>query len=105
MQSTPDDAILGFCDFHDEDMSVSYIRNRKHGKCIGCWYLTPSEKSYDVSEASRKLSVSGGTVRRWLRSGKLSGVMIANLSRFDFPEGRVNKKWFVTDDSIAQLKR
>ena len=71
MQRSLEHAILGYCDFHDEDMSVSHVALGKHGKCIGCRYLVPSDDFYSVHEASLELSVSERTVRRWLKSGKL----------------------------------
>lgn len=39
------------------------------------------EKYYSPDEIARKLSVSGGTVREWLRTGQLQGVKLGRLWR------------------------
>ena len=60
------------------------------------WQKELAERPFSLKEASEYLGVSTVTLRRWIKSGKLSGYKIGRAYSFDVLDLKKFKKAFVT---------
>ena len=63
---------------------------------IDVWQKELADRPFSLKEASEYLGVSTVTLRRWIKSGKLSGYKIGRAYSFDVLELKEFKKTFVT---------
>lgn len=63
---------------------------------LDVWQKELAERPFSLKEASEYLGVSTVTLRRWIKSGKLSGYKIGRAYSFDVLDLKKFKKTFTT---------
>ena len=93
---------FGYCDLHEDSLSEDTYCWKG---CWGCWHFSRGKDFpyVDVDEAAQELLVSPSTIRRWLKTGRLSGeVFSQGRPSYGLPSPR---KYHITRESVAELRR
>lgn len=92
---------FGWCDFHDELLDEdTYVWKG----CWGCYHFGKGTgfPYSSVQEAASELGVSCSTVRRWIKNGKLEGIIFKQGRRTGtLPSPR---KYHITRESVINAK-
>ena len=101
MEKPEEAKVFGYCDYHEEDVTASYLA-RKNYRCFDCYHYQGEIPYSTVPEAAEMLGVSETTVRRLIKAGKLKAVMmIQNLLTW-MPPGAW-RRYYIKDASLAAL--
>lgn len=70
---------------------------------IEAWQDEIAQKPFNLKQASEYLGVSSVTLRRWVRTGRVSGYKIGRAYTFDVRELKAFKKSHVTKEAAVSL--
>jgi hypothetical protein len=93
---------FGYCDFHEEPVDEGTY---EYKGCWGCYHFHEGKDFpyMSVMEASKELGVSESTIRRWIKKGKLKGILFEQLRYTgDLPAPR---KYHIERESVKELKK
>ena len=95
---------FGWCEYHDDIVDVSTY---EYKGCWGCHYFIYGKNFpyYFVKDVAEMFNVSESTVRRWIRQGKLDGILFKQIRRP--PPGVIPapRKYHIPKESLEEFKR
>ena len=90
---------MGYCEHHQEDIDVETF---EYKGCWGCYHFCLDSKYIDLHDASLVLGVSGSTIRRWAKIGKIEGqLFVSDGVKFVSPP----RKYFIVAKSLEKLRK
>jgi excisionase family DNA binding protein len=84
--------------FHIVNFGIQEYKESLEPLNLDLWQKELAEKPFRLKEASEYLGVSTVTLRRWIKSGKLSGYKIGRAYSFDVLELKKFKRSFLTGE-------
>jgi transposase len=93
----------GYCLYHNEAVTDD-LCSHKDERCLSCDYLIRKSKYMTVEEAAELLGKSQGTIRAWIKKGKLKAENYEFASKYSHKTYRYNV-YFIERESLKGLEK